>query len=214
MRKLLVQFAIIMVAATAVMLYLGLDDLRLARAEDSRGLRPEFGAADRNAGDPLPLHLGGSRPGEQFVSSGPSGPPQESIDTGTPGDRPDVVSSPQAISDEEAEFEAAYGAMSTAQMQNEYEVTQDEFCPLVTQESNRLEANGQYKVVGYGNQVLHIPPDKTRIVVQRLHPMPDESICEIRKIELVEAECPQAFKLHRKGTWLFNRIRMKQRSAG
>jgi hypothetical protein len=83
----------------------------------------------------------------------------------------------------------------------------------LAEQAGAMMSAGRYEVVGYGNMVPQVVEDRAKLVAYQLVSVPESSEREIRKIELLEADYPVMYELHRKAMWLSDKLQDRSKSG-
>ncbi len=106
-------------------------------------------------------------------------------------------------------FELLYGTLSTSDLEQEYETVNEQVQEAVSAACKSYLDAGRYEVIGYGTKVNFDVQDRKKLVAYQLVPFPDREDREIRRVELIEEEYPEAYSLHRRALCVFDLLRKK-----
>ncbi len=104
------------------------------------------------------------------------------------------------------EFVAVHKRLSVEELETQYKQSDAELKGLVTPLYEMRLAAGHYEVIGYGDRLSNENVDRNKLVRYQFEPTGRPGEFEIRKIELLEQECPQEYAMLRKCIWLVDEI--------
>jgi hypothetical protein len=212
MRRLMTQFAIVMLAAATAMLLIERHLVRPLLAENSAAARKlqREGQRESSKADQLAaIDEGLSRALVNEDVSAEHGPSA----IGTTGESLHTAATEQERLVDDGEYVKLYGGMSQLEMRAECESLSSRVMLGLHEAIGELVDSGQYEVVGFGNLLPQVLEDRSKLVAYQLVAVPESAAKEIRKIELLEADYPNEYDLHRKAMWLSDKLQDRAKSG-